>query len=296
MSKTKTLKRKSDFSDAVTHSEALHDLPRYARRYLALDITHINWRNYSVYTGERYIEKKTGLNAEYRAKAYYFLVRKEVLIGTWDQPVKGGITPGRIYCPVVPVDNAPCAGEINQDIKALCGSLSRIKSPYILYTKALTHFNLSVDVFAGKRGRISGKALTHWEESVDALVPRDRTTGLTGLTDSSGLTGPAAKKDLKYLKALKHKASDDLLEEFEQKELIMDVTWSDPPWPNYDSQRAALLDDLVTVEAWRRAAIAFKRGQRKDGRKGERPKTEVGKYLKFVRLEHNRLRVGGKKG
>ena len=87
----------------------------------------MNWEDLCVFIGERHIEKDTRLNASYRAKAYYFLVRKGLIAGKWDEPIQGGITPGRTYCLKVPTGGVPFAGEINQEIKEICGSVSRHK-------------------------------------------------------------------------------------------------------------------------------------------------------------------------
>lgn len=288
MIKTGKRKKRQDFMDAIAKGPILKNLPGYACKYLNHDVAHINWDTYSVFCSIRSIKKAVGLDDMYQAKAFYHLFRNKLIICRYEHPIRGGVTAGRIYTRKISRSKIPERTEIDQEIKKLCGSVSRPKNLHKLYKKVSMQKHESVNANTGKRQCKNRKVSMQKQESVNANVPKSDGTGLTDLTVKQVLTKKEQKKDLYYLKTLKDKKPNDVMPDQEIKPYFSAVSQFEDIGQTQHAQLAEVLEMNVTAETLHRSAVAFRRGQKKVNPKGPYTLWDFNTLVKIVKLEHSK--------
>ncbi len=288
MLKISKRKKRQDFMDAVFKGPTGKNLPGYAVKYLNHDAVYINWDTYSVFCSVRSIKKAVGLDDMYQAKAFYHLFRNKVIICRYEQPIRGGITIGRIYARKISTSKIPSKSKIDQEIKKLCGSVSRPKNLHKLYNKVSMQIHKSVNANTVKRQCKHRKVSMQKHESVNANVPGSDGTGLTDLTVKQVLTEKEQKKNLYYLKTLTGKKENDLMPDGEIKPFFSAVSQVEDIGQVHHSQLAKVMEMNITAGTFHRSAVAFRRVQKKRNPKGPYTDHDFNILLETVKLEHSR--------
>ncbi|MBA7642494.1 hypothetical protein ES703_50189 [subsurface metagenome] len=279
-------KKRQDFHDAVCDSPIFKNLPGYTAKYFALDLKRLDMDSFQVWIGARLIREKIGQNEIMQAKSIYHLFRNGLVVGRYKEPKTGGQAIGREYTREVPTSGLTARSEINQEIRKLCGSVSRPKNLYKLYEKipmkAYTHLQESVHTNAKK----DNKAYTQMQESVHTSVPKTGTSFDLKRTNLNRSSPKSEKKDPDYLKILKNKKPNEPASADDLKQVCVSASRFEQFGQRHYKDLAPLLEMGVTCETLGRAAMAFKRAQRKNNLKGPWGVGELYKLIEAVKYQH----------